>query len=1014
MARQTIKQRIALDGAKEIEAELKELGKVGEEAFKKLQQAAGKVKIADNFTTQLNRMQEQLKQAAKKFNQVGREIEQVGRRISLFITAPLLAAGGAALRLAGDFESSMNAFVANTGVATKELEAAKDMALELGSASVFSASEAADAMTELAKVGLNYEQIMEGAAKATVTLAAANGAELAPSALLVGDVINQFKLDVQELPAIIDNITGGLVKSKLDFDNYRLAIGQAGGVAGALGVQFEEFNAVLAATSPLFASGSDAGTSFKTFLLRLTPSTKKAAALMKEFNLTFFDAQGQFLGLANAAEELQTKLGHLSDEQRNLVFGELFGQDAIRTALALMEQGGEGVERFMREIGNTNSLELAEVRMRGFNGALKQLTDAFEVLAIEIGDSGFLQTMTELVQMLTEFIRELAKADPELLNFAVKVAAIAAAIGPVLIAIGLISQGIAGLITGFRGVIAVISLVGLALTRLGFLFVANPWLAAIAAIAGGILTWVANTDTASAALSRHEQIVDDLTKAYAEAGFEVAKMTKEVKDRLFVETIASLEKTKDGLSSAIDDLRQQLLVLSQQEGIGPIIKQFDEANPSVKKLIDQLAEFGRLHPEFAFDVDEILKWTTEAEKLEKAVNRNNNIIDLLTGKMSDAEFKARELDGIVIEPKANPKPVEDLGTAAENTQTKVENLGKAITVTAFGEGDPTKKSFELIDGIAQKAVEAEEALDKVGKKSEETTEKVKVASEGIQLLVRSVPEAMKSDAATAAVDGVIEDVQRIIPAAQQVATETNAALTQIGAIDPDQAQAAADAVVAPFRGIQQQIAEIFAAIQSLVQTGFQSLATTINNIALQIQATINRILAQLRQAAAEAARLRAQASAGDGLGGPELAGGGGPLRGRGTSTSDSIPAWLSVGEFVTRAKAVSYYGPELFRALNSLRLPKDFFKRIRGFSMGGLAGSINRSIASISPAPMKLAMGSIAPVQSGVSGRPFIFKWQDGESFQFIDPDDVTEKFVRSAQRRAVRSAGKKPDWFAR
>jgi TP901 family phage tail tape measure protein len=47
---------------------------------------------------------------------------------------------------------------------------------------------------------------------------------------------------------------------------------------------------------------------------------------------------------------------------------------------------------------------------------------------------------------------------------------------------------------------------------------------------------------------------------------------------------------------------------------------------------------------------------------------------------------------------------------------------------------------------------------------------------------------------------------------------------------------------------------------------------------------------------------------------------GGPIRGEGTGTSDSIPAMLSNGEYVIREKAVRKYGVQTFDALNAERL----------------------------------------------------------------------------------------------
>lgn len=60
---------------------------------------------------------------------------------------------------------------------------------------------------------------------------------------------------------------------------------------------------------------------------------------------------------------------------------------------------------------------------------------------------------------------------------------------------------------------------------------------------------------------------------------------------------------------------------------------------------------------------------------------------------------------------------------------------------------------------------------------------------------------------------------------------------------------------------------------------------------------------------------------------------GGAVFGEGTATSDSIPAWLSNGEFVHNASAVAHYGTDFMHAVNSKKLPK--------FSDGGLAGFVD-------------------------------------------------------------------------
>ena len=62
--------------------------------------------------------------------------------------------------------------------------------------------------------------------------------------------------------------------------------------------------------------------------------------------------------------------------------------------------------------------------------------------------------------------------------------------------------------------------------------------------------------------------------------------------------------------------------------------------------------------------------------------------------------------------------------------------------------------------------------------------------------------------------------------------------------------------------------------------------------------------------------------------------GGGPVFGRGTATSDSIPAWLSNGEFVVRAAAVRKYGLSLLHSLNRMRLDPERIRALRRRRLG--------------------------------------------------------------------------------
>lgn len=423
------------------------------------------------FEGGLKEAQRQLKQASREFKRAGRELGEIGRNLTTWVTGPLLIAGGAVVKTAADFESAMGRVSISTGAAGDSLEALSDLAREIGRETVFSASTAADAMDMLAKAGVSVEDILGGAARAAVDLAAAAGTELDPAAAAITDTMAQFHKTAADLPSVVNQITGAVNESKLDFVDFQQAMGQAGGVAANLGVSFEDFNAVLAGTSPLFSSGSDAGTSFKTFLQRLVPTTEGAATAIQELGLSFHDAQGNLRPMREIAEQLQNSLSGLSDQAKSEYLTTIFGADAMRTALALMDQGAEGLDKISEKIAKVDAGAQAAKRMEGFNGQLEQLGGAFEEVAIVIADSGLLEMATGLVAAFAGVLGQLAQMNPAIIQAGVIFAGIAAAIGPVIMLLGGVVSAMGALTGAFAA---------------GGLFAAGGALAAVGTALGAI------------------------------------------------------------------------------------------------------------------------------------------------------------------------------------------------------------------------------------------------------------------------------------------------------------------------------------------------------------------------------------------------------------------------------------------------------------------------------------------------------------------------------------------------
>ena len=133
---------------------------------------------------------------------------------------------------------------------------------------------------------------------------------------------------------------------------------------------------------------------------------------------------------------------------------------------------------------------------------------------------------------------------------------------------------------------------------------------------------------------------------------------------------------------------------------------------------------------------------------------------------------------------------------------------------------------------------------------------------------------------------------------------------------------------------------------------------------------------------------------------------GGPVFGAGSATSDSIPAWLSNGEFVVRAAAVRKYGLSLFSALNRMRLDPGAFQR---FAEGGLV----RSLQVLMPQPLSFADGGLVPQPASTASLRPINLTIGADSFAgLLAPEDVAQKLMQVAVGKQIRSAGRRPGYY--
>ncbi|MFE6866006.1 phage tail tape measure protein [Kitasatospora sp. NPDC057692] len=438
----------------------------------------------------------------------------------------LLAVFAGAVVAAARFEQAMSVVGAASGATGKDLDALRKSALEAGKATVFSAREAAEAEVELARAGIATADIVGGALRGALDLAASGQLGLSESAVIAAQAMNAFNLRGAQVGHIADVISAGAGKSATNVHDMGFAFRMSALVAQQTGLTLEDTVGVLSLFAQNALTGSDAGTSFKVMLQRLTPQSAESAAMMQQVGLSAYNAQGQFVGITELARRMATAFGDLTPEARNAALGVIFGSDAVRAASILYKAGEQQVRGWIGAVNDEGfATRTAAQQTNNLIGDLERLKGTLETALIESG-SGANSVLRDMVKGITSVIDAYSSLPGPLKEAVTGVAGItgilAVAVGSFVLALPRIAAFRTALV---ELAVTMPRLAAVASATTATLF--GPWglaiggaVAAMALFSGSHKRAVIDVEGLSAAVKQDSGIIGENTRAYAVNGLQ--------------------------------------------------------------------------------------------------------------------------------------------------------------------------------------------------------------------------------------------------------------------------------------------------------------------------------------------------------------------------------------------------------------------------------------------------------------------------------------------------------------
>lgn len=373
--------------------------------------------------------------AQQSVQSLAQTMRNVGQTMTTTLSLPILGVAAAGLNAAMGFEQSMNQIQVVGGVAADAMSSLNAKALQLGAETSFSAGEAAQGMLELAKAGLSADEVM-GSIGGTLDLAAAGNLGVGQAAEITANAMNAFSLPAEEATRVANLLAAAANSSSVEVTDMAQAFTMSASVFGANNVPIDQLAASIAILGNNGLKGSDAGTSMKTMLMRLTSPTAEAADVMRHLGLQVYNADGSFRNFQDVVADLGDVTADLTDEQRNMALTQIFGADAIRAANILIKEGAGEYERMMGAVNQAGAAtDVANARMKGLAGAIQYIQGTIESLMIGAFQP-FLQGIADMIRGLADMMASFGQLPQPVINAVLAFLGVLGVAGPVIFAIG--------------------------------------------------------------------------------------------------------------------------------------------------------------------------------------------------------------------------------------------------------------------------------------------------------------------------------------------------------------------------------------------------------------------------------------------------------------------------------------------------------------------------------------------------------------------------------------------------
>lgn len=398
-----------------------------------------------------------VKSAETKMSNLGKSLTIGGAAMTAAVTVPLMKAASSIYSAGTEFDAEMSKVFAIAGDSVtgsaENMDALRSKALEMGSTTQFTATEAGEAFEYMAMAGWKSEQMLS-AIEPILNLAAAAGADLGTTSDIVTDAMTAFGLAAdqnwkklengQYIDTGINNVehfADVLAATSSNANTNVTMLGEsfkyAAPVAGTLGINVEDTAVALGLMANAGIKASQAGTSLRTGLTNMVKPSKQMREAMEKYGIGLVQNADGSVNLRETMVQMRKTMAGMTETEQAAAATAIFGKHSMAGWLAIVNASDEDFNKLTGAIdGATGSAaEMKAVMLDNAKGDITIFKSAVEGLQITLwglAENGF----RKVVQQATKFVDSFRNANKSTQLGILKMAGLAAAIGPVMTGLG--------------------------------------------------------------------------------------------------------------------------------------------------------------------------------------------------------------------------------------------------------------------------------------------------------------------------------------------------------------------------------------------------------------------------------------------------------------------------------------------------------------------------------------------------------------------------------------------------